>query len=223
MVSMLQTLAAQPSSRPAILFYGVRHSGEHIFKQELRGLCENHANFRQVVCYSRPLASDKSPSDYDIAGRVTVDRIREVVDGRASDFFVCGPGGFMQSIVHDLQTWGVPEEQVHTEAFGPSAIQRPRSAAPTVAPDPTAPPPEVTFSKSQTTVGWTEECASLLELAESQAIDMEAGCRAGNCGTCAVAIREGSVDYFETPSAEIAAGECLPCICVPQGRLILDA
>ncbi len=49
------------------------------------------------------------------------------------------------------------------------------------------------------------------------------GCRAGNCGTCITAIRDGSVDYVVEPGAAPEAGSCLTCISVPKSKLTLDA
>ena len=54
-------------------------------------------------------------------------------------------------------------------------------------------------------------------------IQIDAGCRAGSCGSFETAIRAGSVRYLETPGYECSAGSCLPCVCVPSEELELDA
>ena len=73
------------------------------------------------------------------------------------------------------------------------------------------------------TVHWRPEFSSLLDLAEENGIKIEAGCRAGNCGTCLVAIKSGSVDYVTEHGAAAEEGSCLTCICKPKGNLVLDA
>jgi ferredoxin len=63
----------------------------------------------------------------------------------------------------------------------------------------------------------------LLELAEKNGVNIDSGCRAGNCGTCAVAIKSGEVKYLHEPGADVEAGSCLTCIAVPKTALVLDA
>ena len=64
---------------------------------------------------------------------------------------------------------------------------------------------------------------SILEFAEANGVKIDAGCRAGNCGTCLVAIKSGSVDYVSPSGASAEHGSCLTCICKPKTDLVLDA
>ena len=82
---------------------------------------------------------------------------------------------------------------------------------------------EITFSKSDRTIAWDDSFDSLLEFAEEHGIDMDSGCRAGNCGTCLTAVKSGEVHYATDPGAEPEEGSCLTCVCVPKGPLDLDA
>jgi ferredoxin len=63
----------------------------------------------------------------------------------------------------------------------------------------------------------------VLELAEGQGVRIDAGCRAGSCGSCLVAVKSGEVEYLSKPEAEPEAGSCLTCICKPKSDLVLDA
>ena len=62
-----------------------------------------------------------------------------------------------------------------------------------------------------------------MELAEDNGIDMDSGCRAGSCGTCITAVKDGEVDYIEEPGALPEDSSCLTCIAVPKMNLTLDA
>ena len=53
----------------------------------------------------------------------------------------------------------------------------------------------VTFGKSNKTHHWDPASSSLLDFAEARGVKIDAGCRAGNCGTCLVAIKSGDVEY----------------------------
>ena len=82
---------------------------------------------------------------------------------------------------------------------------------------------QITFAKSGKTLDWNPEIGSILDFAEENDIDIDFGCRAGNCGTCITAIKDGEVDYLNEPGAEPEAGSCLACISVPKGNLSIDA
>ena len=81
---------------------------------------------------------------------------------------------------------------------------------------------EINFARSGKKLLWSS-AGSLLEFAEANGIRMESGCRAGSCGTCATALREGQVDYLRRPDFDIEKGTCLTCISVPKGALSIDA
>jgi ferredoxin-NADP reductase len=36
-----------------------------------------------------------------------------------SEYYFCGPSGFMSGLASGLKEWGVPQEQLHYEYFGP--------------------------------------------------------------------------------------------------------
>jgi hypothetical protein len=70
---------------------------------------------------------------------------------------------------------------------------------------------------------WQGGGRSLLELAEEARIKIDAGCRAGNCGSCIVAIKSGEVEYIGGHGADVEEGSCLACICRPKTALVVDA
>ena len=75
----------------------------------------------------------------------------------------------------------VPEKNIHYEAFGPATVKKLRAAAPPPAADASAAAIEVTFVKSGKTIAWEPDAGSLLEFAEAHGVNIESGCRAGNC------------------------------------------
>lgn len=216
-LSMLGHIAAT-GGREAWLFYGVRNGKEHVMQAHLRELAQQHQNLRVVVCYSDPLPEDRQGEDYDHAERVSVDLMKRVLQVSNFDFYVCGPPPMMETITRDLGAWGVPEGRIHYEAFGPATVKKVGAATP--APDTAG--VKVTFARSNKTLVWSG-AGSLLEFAEANGIQIDSGCRAGNCGTCATAVREGSIEYLGTPGTEVEKGSCLACIAAPKTALTLDA
>ena len=116
----------------------------------------------------------------------------------------------------------MPDERIHFEAFGPASIKK--IAWPEVLPSGEQGGLEVNFVRSNKTVLWSPGAGTLLELAEAHGIRIDSGCRAGSCGTCVTAVRDGKVEYLGgNPDFDIEKGSCLACIAVPKGALSLDA
>lgn len=224
MVSMANALVEARSSREIWFFHGARNGADHMFKAYMNTLCTDRKNVRMHVCYSKPQESDVKGRDYQHEGRVTVDLMKQLLPSSNFEYFLCGPGAFMESITEDLRKWGVPDEWVHFEAFGPASVKR--AAKPEAKVAVTFPPfggLEVTFAKSGRKATWQGGGRSLLELAEEARVKIDAGCRAGNCGSCLVAIKSGSVEYIGSHGADVEEGSCLACICRPATALVVDA
>ena len=221
MLSMLTCLTESRSRREIWFFFGARNGTEHIEKERLNAIAKEFENVRLHVCYSKPRPEDKLGEDYHHAERVSVDLIKRLLPSSNYDFFICGPGPMMNSITADLKEWGVPDKHVFFEAFGPATVKKATPAQPVTA---TTTFLQVNFSKSGKAVQWNSQAGSLLDLAEANGLQIEAGCRAGNCGTCAVAIKSGSVELFaDHHGAQMEEGTCLTCICRPKSDLVLDA
>lgn len=221
--SMLDRIATASPNRETWLFYGCRNRFDHIFSNEIEAHSNTIARLRRTVCYSRPTEDCRPEVDYQLEGRVTIDLLREALPSPNFDFYVCGPEAMMEDLLLGLSEWGVPEDRIHFEAFGPASVQ---SAAVRIAPPAGSETPEeheVVFDRSGKAFPWTPEAGSLLDLAEKNDVPLDFGCRAGSCGSCVVAIVEGDVDYRIEPGFEPDPGTCLACIAVPRSRVVLDA
>lgn len=219
-VSMLNHIVGTGSRREVWFFYGVRNRGEHAMYEQLAKIAEENDNVHLVVCYSEPTENDVEGRDYQHKGWVGVDLFKAMLPANNFEFYICGPPPMMESITRGLEEWGVPEEDINFEAFGPASVKKTapkpeEGAAPGVS-------AEVVFARSDKTVTWTDGCGSLLEFGEANGVPLDSGCRAGSCGTCLVAIKEGDVEYVKKPSRKPETGSCLVCISRPAGRVVLD-
>lgn len=220
--SMLATLVAQQSRRPVWFFYGLRHRREHLFKAELDTFRREQPHFNIRICYSQPEPDDQLGEDYHLPGRVTIDLLRRELPSNNFRFYYCGPGLMMEALTTGLKLWGVPDSHLHFETFGPLSVKRVGHAN-VAALSATAARPLVTFRKSAMAIPWDGEHATLLDLAEHAGIVIASGCRAGNCGTCVVAMQAGEVSYIQPPGSPPEAHTCLTCIAQPKGDIVLDA
>lgn len=226
LLSMLNTICGQGLGRETWFFYGVRNGAEHAMREHLAELDRTHDNVHVVVCYSDPREEDVAGRDYAHEGHVSVDLMKQLLPSANYDFYVCGPPPMMQVIIPALEEWGVPEEAVHYEAFGPATIKRKSHPEPAREAEEAAAAGEgieVVFQRSGKTQQWKPDIGSLLELAEASGVQIDFGCRAGNCGTCVTAVKEGDVAYLNEPGVPPDEGSCLTCIAVPKQRVVLDA
>ena len=229
-LAMLQTLTARSSKEEIYLFFGVRNGSSHPFRAEIATLARAHSHLHVTTCYSQPEPTDQLGHDYDMQGHVTLDLLRQKLPSSNFVYYLCGPTGFMEMARTGLRQWGVSGEFVRMESFGPSAGRR-RTATPGELKPPTtidhttddSNRPRVVFDRSKKQCEWAATAGSLLELAESVGVAIDSGCRSGNCGTCATAIKSGLIDYREDPEGSCEEGSCLTCVAVPKSELVLDA
>lgn len=212
--SMLAACLAVRPEREVWLFYGVHDGSEMVLRQELEMLASRHPNFHLQRCFSRPGADDQQGRDYQHAGRVDLARLRMELKHQPYHFYLCGPATMMESLVPDLEDWGIPPSHIHYEAFGPASISRRTPVAMATALN-------VDFARSGQCLTWTG--GTLLELAEAHGVRVDSGCRAGGCGACQTVIEAGEVVYAQTPEFDIEPGSCLLCLAQPKTHLVLAA
>jgi len=224
MLAIARLLTHIKDNREIYFFFGCRNSVDHMFRDEVIELQEANPNMRLHICYSRPLERDVRGESYSHEGRVTLDLMKEILPSSNYEYYLCGPGPFMDTLVHGLYEWGVPKKDVKFEAFGPATVKSGPKEPPTK--------PEigdqvvipVEFARSGKTVQWDSGMENLLEFAEKNGITtIEGGCRAGSCGSCLVAIKQGEVEYILEPGSAQEEGTCLSCICRPKGKMVIDA
>jgi hypothetical protein len=231
-LSMAGAIAESGSGREVLLFYTVRNGREQVAKEELRSLASTHENIQIFVNHSSPTEQDQPGRDFDFKGRISIETLKRVLPANNYDFYLCGPPSMMESLVGDLQEWGVPSKSILTEAFGSCsvhAVKRRKAARAngsngkqTKKTAVAAAPMRVTFSKSCRSEIWDSSYDDLLSFADETGIQIESGCAAGSCGTCQTAIRSGCVKYSEVPDFLCEERTCLPCVAVPDGDLVLD-
>ena len=216
--SMLKAACAADYGQEIWFFYGVRQGGEHAFREEMEQCEAQHSNVKLRYCYSRPSDEDRANNAFHFDENVSVELFKRVLPSSNYVFYICGPPPMMAGVSEDLAAWGVPEEDIRTEAFGPASVKK------TETPPPPAGTEEysIQFSRSGKTLRWTGG-ENLLEFAEENGVVMDFGCRAGSCGTCLTAVKSGSVEYLRKPDTQPESGSCLACMARPTSDLVLDA
>jgi ferredoxin-NADP reductase/MOSC domain-containing protein YiiM/ferredoxin len=223
-LAMLGALAAERSPRQVWWLHGARNGAEHAFDEEVRGLLAQLPDARRIVCYSHPGRRDRH---FDIVGRLTASVLADADVPTAADFYLCGPGPFMNDIAAGLTARGAAPDRVSMEVFGPGESQTPGVVgAPRRLPHPPAGEPGagplISFSRSNLSVAWDPSFASLLELAEACDVPVKWSCRTGVCHTCETGLIGGEISYRPDPLERPAPGSALICCSQPRGETALD-
>ena len=226
-LAMLHALAKGHSDREIWWLHGARSSREHSFAAEARALLASLPNVRTHIYYSLPGPDDLEGRDFDGVGRLTASLLTELEPPRNAEAYLCGPAPFMEEISAGLATIGLGAADIHTEPFGPAP-----GVTPGIAPTPLRPPhppasepgsgPTIEFARSDLAIPWSDDYASLLDLAEACDVPVRWSCRTGVCHTCETTLIAGSVDYNPDPVEPPADGSALICCSRPHDDVVLD-
>ncbi|KEI70774.1 NO-inducible flavohemoprotein [Endozoicomonas elysicola] len=116
MLSMLNSLVHQGHQQPIIYVHGAMNSRVHAFDQHVREHTEQSDNIEQILFYDEPTGAC---SGYHHAGKTDLELIRKKIDLPGAHYYFCGPLGYMAMVKKSLQSWGVTEDRLHYEVFGP--------------------------------------------------------------------------------------------------------
>jgi ferredoxin-NADP reductase/MOSC domain-containing protein YiiM/ferredoxin len=226
-LAMLHALAKEHSDREIWWLHGARNRRDHVFAAEARALLASLPNVRAHVCYSRPGPDDLEGRDFDTAGRLTASLVTQLEPPRNAEAYLCGPTLFMEEISAGLAAIGLGAAHIHTEPFGPAPGLTPGIA--TTSPRKPHPPPgepgsgpTIEFARSDLTIPWSDDYASLLEFAEACDVPVRWSCRTGVCHNCETTLITGSLDYSPDPVEPPNEGSALICCSRPHTDVALD-
>jgi uncharacterized protein len=214
--------------RPVWMIVSAHSLASRAFSQEIDALAQSAGGAVNVIRVLSDTNGARFERDYDASGRIDIDLLTSRLPFNDYDFYLCGPGAFMQTIYDGLRALNVADTRIHAEAFGPSALTRTADRGADVKPmRPAATEPvTIEFLKSGTGAQWQPGGGTLLELAEASGLSPEFNCRGGTCGTCRTRIAKGAVSYESEPAFHVDDNEALICCARPaadsEGTLQLD-
>jgi nitric oxide dioxygenase len=127
LMSILNTLVEQNSSRQITWIHGARDHKTRAFKTHLDELATAHENLQTLMFSSSPTVGEVEGAHYHVKGRVDLDKVgKELLftDNDKTQYFVCGPEKFMVEIERKLKSLGVQADRVKMELFGTGGIPR---------------------------------------------------------------------------------------------------
>ena len=206
--SLVQSALAATTRRTR-LFYANRNLDSVIFREALAALVDAHSERVEVHHHLDDLDGVVSPQH--ISDFIANDSHAE------TDYYVCGPAPFMDTVERVLLDSGIPRPQVHLERFSVAAI---------LAPDPTEPvvTEEVTIELDRKTITAPYRAGNtLLQTARLAGLKAPSSCETGSCGTCMAQVVEGSARMLNNDALdddEIAEGWVVTCQALPTSRTV---
>jgi 3-ketosteroid 9alpha-monooxygenase subunit B len=206
-MSLIRTALAT-SAHPIRLFYANRDRDSVIFADALARLVEQHAD-RLTVTHHLD----------DVGGVVTPAAVESFVAGAGdADYYICGPGAFMDTVEAAVASAGAPRERVHLERF--TVTQAPAAAADGAS---VATEEVVIELDRKTTTAAYRAGNTLLQTARSAGLRAPSSCETGSCGTCMARVVSGSARMLNNDALdddEVTEGWVLTCQSLPTSRTV---
>jgi 3-ketosteroid 9alpha-monooxygenase subunit B len=206
-IMSLVRMALANSSRRIRLLYANRNRDSVIFAAALDRLASDHAD-RLVVAHHID----------DDSGVVTPSAVESfIADAGAADYYICGPGPFMDTVEAAILESGVSRERVHLERFSVEPV--PADVA-----DSSQQTEEVVIELDRKTITAGYRAGNtLLQTARIAGLRAPSSCETGSCGTCMARIVSGSAKMLNNDALdddEVAEGWVLTCQSLPTSRSV---
>ena len=207
------------TGRTVRLLYANRDADSVIFDSGLRELEADHGERLQLQLHHDNDGGFLVSDDIRTFAAITPD----------ADFYICGPGPFMDLVEQSLHDLGVDPERIFIERFlvgdefGES-LGTDSATEPMTASDGAATPENVTvILNGKPSVVSYHSGDTLLDTARRGGLRPPFSCEAGNCATCMAFLREGSVrmrtNNALTPD-EVEEGWVLTCQSLPTSPVV---
>jgi ferredoxin-NADP reductase len=206
-IMSLVRMALANSAKRIRLFYANRGRDSVIFADALDRLAGTHAD-RLVVEHHYD----------DDSGVVTPAAIEAFIVGAGdADYYVCGPGPFMDAVEAAVLESGVAKNRVHLERFSVEPVPADVSAGSQ------ATEQVIIELEGRKTTADYRPGNTLLQTARMSGLRAPSSCETGSCGTCMARIVAGSARMLNNDALEddeVAEGWVLTCQSLPTSQTV---
>ncbi len=121
MLCMLNTLADNNFKGKVTWIHGAHSDKRVAFTHEVAEHGKKLENFKAVACLTE-CGEDAQKCPCVRVGHVNLNELKDMIDTKDTDFFMCGPISFMQDMAKQLLELGVSKDKLHYEVFGPHKV-----------------------------------------------------------------------------------------------------
>lgn len=115
MQSMLEYLGKQQKQEPVLYLHACEKVEQHSFTQRVSDIVTDKGWSAKTWYMNKPSTDCKNV----LEGQMNLSQVSESAGFEDSDFYICGPVGFMKNIVEQLDALNIDRSRVHYEVFGP--------------------------------------------------------------------------------------------------------
>ena len=216
LMSILKSILAIETKSKITLVYQNRDENSIIFKKDLDKIKEEHEDrFNQIYVLSKPKdqwAGYKGRMDAAMANDLLLDIAENKISG--AEYFICGPAGYMQTIIDSLTDFEVPENRIHKESFYSG---EPKKKIEEENQGDSSYDVKIILDGEEYNVNVPPE-KTILEAALDQDLDMPFSCQSGLCTACRGKLLYGNVHMDEEDGLseeEVNDGYILNCVSKP--------
>jgi ferredoxin-NADP reductase len=198
------------TTRNTRLFYANRDRDSVIFDEALASLNDGHSD-RFVLHHHLDVERGfVTPAHVD-------DFISGAKDSDAVEYYICGPGPFMDIVQTALRAAGVPADRMHLEHFevAEMPVDPPAAGGEMVTEEVT-----IELRRRSITVPYSRG-DTLLQTARMAGLQAPSSCEVGSCGTCMARLTQGSARMINNDALEddeVEEGWVLTCQSIPTSR-----
>lgn len=196
------------TERRVRLFYANRSRDSVIFGESLSAIADAHSD-RLAVAHHFDEES----------GVVQPAAVKSFIDVNDDvDYYICGPGPFMDTVEETLLKAGVPRKRLHLERFQTAPVPAELAEASGETTE------EIVIELDRKTITAPYRAGNtLLQTARIAGLRAPSSCETGSCGTCMARIESGSARMLNNDALdddEVAEGWVLTCQSLPTSRTV---
>ncbi len=114
-LSMLNTLISKNNNQQIRYIHSAVNSDVHAFGMHIDTIANANDHIEHILFYDH---ADSNEGNHYI-GQTDLNLIRDQIDMPNAHYYFCGPIGYMSMVNSTLTEWGIPEDRIHYEVFGP--------------------------------------------------------------------------------------------------------
>lgn len=128
MIAMLNQLISHEKTdktptRQISFIHAARHPDVHAMRKDVDALKEQNPRLYTYTAYESVTQGEVLGKDYQYQGRLDLQQVPEALLPKDADYYLCGPLPFMQLQNAALLARGIPQQQIHSEAFGTGGVK----------------------------------------------------------------------------------------------------
>ncbi|WP_426580807.1 NO-inducible flavohemoprotein [Mucilaginibacter sp. R-33] len=120
LMSMMESLIKSGSKRPKTWVHGCRDKNVHAFKEVIEHWEGKNEDVKKHIFYNE--IEEGTPDNF-YEGWVDLNQLGDEIFEPNTEYYICGPAGFIELHYRELVKKGIDKQLIHFEEFGPQTLQ----------------------------------------------------------------------------------------------------